>query len=164
MNHPLMAMMLLCTLASAGAARAQSAAPLQGGADALSPWRGISIALGKRDDNRPGLRDQTDLGSGLRTLLQFEIRYEPDTIDDTAGLHTRPRLQDQGQGRVGLHGGFGMSRQGEDGTPFHRQTRAWLTGLDYTLGTNRFLLTYGQTRPDGFIKTRQMSFGYKYSF
>jgi predicted porin len=42
-------------------------------------------------------------------------------------------------------------------------TNAWLLGLNYTMGPNKFLAGYGQKEPDGVVKTKQASVGYEYS-
>ena len=42
-------------------------------------------------------------------------------------------------------------------------TKAWLVGANYVIGTHKLLAGYGQKRPDGVIKTKQVSLGYEYS-
>lgn len=46
---------------------------------------------------------------------------------------------------------------------FDTDTKAWVLGANYALGSNKFLAGYGQKRPDGVEKTKQTSLGYEYS-
>jgi predicted porin len=42
-------------------------------------------------------------------------------------------------------------------------TEAWVLGANYTVGPGKFIAGYGQKKPDGVIKTKQLSFGYEHS-
>ncbi|MGZ8294467.1 MAG: porin [Telluria sp.] len=56
------------------------------------------------------------------------------------------------------------TRQDQDHTRLiNAETKAWIVGANYTLGSGRFLAGYGQKSPDGMSKTKQMSLGYEYS-
>jgi predicted porin len=55
-------------------------------------------------------------------------------------------------------------RQNQDHTKaFDPLTKAWVLGANYTMGPGKLLAGYGQKRPDGFEKTKQVSLGYEYS-
>jgi predicted porin len=41
--------------------------------------------------------------------------------------------------------------------------KAWVLGANYTMGPSKLLFGYGQKKPDGVMKTRQVSVGYEYS-
>ncbi len=43
------------------------------------------------------------------------------------------------------------------------KTTGWLVGANYTVGSGRFLLGYGQKKPDAAITTKQASIGYEYN-
>jgi predicted porin len=57
-----------------------------------------------------------------------------------------------------------FQRQNQDHTkPVNSMTKAWILGANYTMGPGKLLAGYGQKRPDGFEKTKQVSLGYEYS-
>ncbi|MES2128848.1 MAG: porin [Pseudomonadota bacterium] len=43
------------------------------------------------------------------------------------------------------------------------QTKGWLVGANYTVGGGRFLIGYGQKKPDGVVATKETSVGYEYN-
>jgi predicted porin len=55
-------------------------------------------------------------------------------------------------------------RQDEEHTRlFNQETRAWVVGLNWTLGPGKLLAGFGRKKPDGLPSTRQLSIGYEYS-
>ncbi|MES2264745.1 MAG: porin [Pseudomonadota bacterium] len=44
-----------------------------------------------------------------------------------------------------------------------QETKAWILGVNYTMGPGKLLLGYGQKQPDNVVKTKQASIGYEYS-
>lgn len=107
--------LLLAGICSLAHAQAQPNLTIYGVVDAgLIKRSATATAIGKRDANTLGFRGVEDLGSGLKALLQFEIRYEPDAGTLESGV--RPLFQ--GQSRVGLQGGFGMLRIGRGTSAF----------------------------------------------
>lgn len=110
-----------CTIHTAHAAD-PSSVTIYGVVDAgLIKRTGATMAIGKRDNNRLGFRASEDLGSGLKALVQLEIRFEPDTGTLESGV--RPLFQ--GQSRVGLQGGFGTVRVGRGLTAFQESSAAF---------------------------------------
>ncbi|MGZ3180830.1 MAG: porin [Telluria sp.] len=56
------------------------------------------------------------------------------------------------------------ARQDQDHTKaLNPQTKGWVVGANYTMGAGRFLVGYGQKKPDGVVATKQASLGYEYS-
>lgn len=45
----------------------------------------------------------------------------------------------------------------------NEDTKAWVLGANYTMGASKFLIGYGQKRPDGVVKTKQFGLGYEYA-
>ena len=57
-----------------------------------------------------------------------------------------------------------INRQDQSHTRlFNHDTKAWVMGANYTLGTSRFLAGVGQKHVDGMEKVKQLSLGYEYS-
>jgi predicted porin len=57
-----------------------------------------------------------------------------------------------------------FSRQDRGHTVFvNPDTKAWVLGAAYTMGPGKLLAGYGEKRPDGAVKTKQLSLGYEYS-
>lgn len=55
-------------------------------------------------------------------------------------------------------------RQDQDHTKLiNPKTKAWVAGVNYTIGAGKILAGYGQKAPDGIAKTKQTSLGYEYS-
>ena len=55
-------------------------------------------------------------------------------------------------------------RQDEEHTRLlNHDTRAWVVGLNWTMGPGKLLAGYGRKKPDGQVTTRQLSVGYEYS-
>lgn len=55
-------------------------------------------------------------------------------------------------------------RQDEEHTRlFNHNTKAWVVGLNWTMGPGKLLAGYGRKKPDGQLTTRQLSIGYEYS-
>jgi predicted porin len=116
----------LALMGAFSAAYAQSSVIIYGTVDAgVTKRTGTTTSIGKRDNNKLGFRGVEDLGSGLKALFQLEIRYEPDTgtIENTAGVNSRPLFQ--GQSRVGLQGDFGTVRLGRGLTAFQETSTAF---------------------------------------
>ena len=57
-----------------------------------------------------------------------------------------------------------ISRQNQEHTRLlNQETKAWVLGANYTLGSSKFLAGYGQKDVDGLTKVKQASLGYEYS-
>lgn len=56
------------------------------------------------------------------------------------------------------------SRQDRDhSAALNPQTKAWVLGANYAMGSGKILAGYGQKTPDGAVKVKEASLGYEYS-
>ncbi|MDL2357937.1 MAG: porin [Pseudomonadota bacterium] len=56
------------------------------------------------------------------------------------------------------------SRQDRDhSAALNPQTKAWVAGANYTMGSGKLLAGYGQKSPDGAVKVKEASLGYEYN-